>query len=143
MANGAKVCSETCEHDLGEDTTVARTECGSQHVLSTKPGQGGDKDPAPATLASLTQPGADRGTHPCFQAQTHLSLGTPALQLRSHICSSLHLVLGRKLLFQWVFLIEHNNQRFISNNLPSHKFCAHSGGAVTSVLTQNFSVLSQ
>lgn len=36
MANGAKVCSETCDHDLHEDTTMPRAEFVSQRVLRKK-----------------------------------------------------------------------------------------------------------
>lgn len=132
MANGAKVCCETCDRDLGEDTAMARTEFGSQHVLRKKSTAVSDQGrwSLPAdTLLPLrlnSSPLVLRGdSHPISGTKVgegHLSPCTlavtlPSPQLRSHKLQLFACGPGKKIT-TFIFLIEHTNQSFISNDLP-------------------------
>lgn len=76
MANGAKVCSEPCDRDLGQHTVVARTQFGSQHVLRKIHGSDWARTlvlpavPAPPAPVTKPIPPGLRGAFlPCFWAQ--------------------------------------------------------------------------
>lgn len=141
MANGAKVCRETCDRDLGEDTTMARTEFGSQHVLRKKSmavsGQGRWSLPADTLLPLRlnSSPLVLRGdSHPISGTKVgegHLSPCTlaitlPSPQLRSHKLQLFACGPGKKIT-TFIFFNRAHQPKFYFERSPCYKFRAHRG----------------